>query len=765
MLRKICLLLLLLASFAGYASHLRSGEISYQPVPGKVNTYLITFTIYTNAGPSATADLNILAPNVNLGDGTIITTLARQNGVAGIVLGKACAHVGELVTPVIRKNIYTIEHQYPGNGTYIISTAPTARNTGILNLANGQAMYIASMLTIANGLTPISSPELSFPPYDPGGCMNTIYKINPGAIDPDGDELRFQLIKCKTTNGVDISSYKFPDQLDPTGNTTFKMDPRSGLITWNMPTIQGEYNIAFRIEKYRGGILVGYVLRDMQITTSPCLNNPPVIDPIPNICVTAGTAISYKVTSSDVDGDTLTFSTTGMPYDVAFSPAKYTPDSAGPYVGHTSGTFYWKTDPVHFTKNAYQVYYRVSDSHKGGSLTDIVSNFITITASAVKNVTATVFQRGFNVKWDQSVYPQATGYKIYRKTGISPFVTDSCTTGVPLNSGFTLVGTVNDPTKLSYIDLDNGKGLPSGYSYCYVVTTLFDGGAESAPSDPACGLLMYPFINVLQDTLINCQWSTITIDTTIIQFINANQQTVYNWTSSPALQLINPNQQDVSVKLLTTGLHTIKIIATSGVYIDSAKIYIQVNPIPSPKIKLYDLGGWPDSVMFYNRSLYSVRAEWLFPDGTQSSKMDSVLFTFDTNGYYRIYLKVYNSLGCPDTTSIVYRVVMKGVAMPNAFEPENPSDKLNSFRPLAVGLETYFLGVWDLWGNLVWSSDKLIDTRPAEGWNGTDSKGKKMPGQNYIWRMTATYIDGTIWKGVKDHFGKFHKEGTFNLLR
>jgi hypothetical protein len=765
MLRKLILFLLFLASLSGYASHLRSGEISYQPVPGKVNTYLITFTIYTNAGPSATADLNILTPNVNLGDGTIITTLARQNGPAGTVLGKACAHVGILVTPVIRKNIYSIEHTYPGPGTYIISTAPSARNTGILNLANGQAMYIESMLTIANGLTPISSPELSFPPYDPGGCMNTVYKINPGAIDPDGDELRFLLVKCKTTGGVDISSYKYPDQLDPTGNTTFKMDPRSGLITWNMPTIQGEYNIAFRIEKYRNGVLVGYVLRDMQITTSPCSNNPPVIDPIPNICVPAGSTISYKVTSNDVDGDTLTFSTTGMPYDVAFSPAKYTPDSAGPYVGHTSGTFYWKTDPVHFTKNAYQVYYRVSDSHKGGSLTDIVSNFITITASAVKNVTATVFQRGFNVKWDQSVYPQATGYKIYRKTGISPFVTDSCTTGVPLNSGFTLVGTVNDPTKLSYIDLDNGKGLPSGYSYCYVVTALFDGGAESAPSDPACGLLMYPFINVLQDTLINCQWSTITIDTTIIQFINANQQTVYNWTSSPALQLINPNQQDVSVKLLTTGLQTIKIIATSGVYIDSAKIYIQVNPIPSPKIKLYDLGGWPDSVMFYNRSLYSVRAEWLFPDGTQSSKMDSVLFTFDTNGYYRIYLKVYNSLGCPDTTSILYRVVMKGVAMPNAFEPENPSDKLNSFRPLAVGLETYFLGVWDLWGNLVWSSDKLIDTSPAEGWNGTDSKGKKMPGQNYIWRMTATYIDGTIWKGVKDHFGKFHKEGTFNLLR
>jgi hypothetical protein len=454
-----------------------------------------------------------------------------------------------------------------------------------------------------------------------------------------------------------------------------------------------------------------------------------------------------------------------MPYDVAFSPAKYTPDSAGPYIGHTSGTFYWKTDPVHFAKNAYQVYYRVSDSHKGGSLTDIVSNFITITASAVKNVNATPFQRGFNVKWDQSVYPQATGYKIYRKTGVSPFVTDSCTTGVPLSSGFSLIGTINDPTKLSFIDLDKGNGLPSGYTYCYVVTALFDGGAESAPSDPTCSLLMYPFIKIIKDTLINCQWSTITIDSTVIQFINSNQQTTYNWTSTPALQIIQPSQQVPDIKLMETGLQKLKIISTSGIYVDSAFIYIQVNPLPTPKIKLLDLTGWPDSVMFYNRSLNAVSAEWLMPDGTRSSNMDSVLFVFNTNGYYRTYLKVYNSLGCPDTTSILYRVVMKGVAMPNAFEPENKSAELNTFRPLAVGLQTYFLGVWDLWGNLVWSSDKLIDTRPADGWDGTNSKGIKLPAQNYIWRMKATFIDGTVWKGVKDHFGKFHSEGTFNLLR
>ena len=760
MLRKISLFLLLLASLSSYASHLRSGEISYQPVPGQPNTYTITVTIYTNTSSQA----DQASVDIYFSDGPTKLNVLRGNGP--LVNGK---YMGVSLPSSIRLNTYTTTHTYGGSGSYKISVTASNRNAGILNMTNssGQAMYIESMISVGSGLKPMSSPVLTFPPIDPGGCANTIYKINPGAVIPITMSCVFfwKHAKGLTDTMFRVISIRMRWTLAET--LFLKWIPEVGLSPGTSLQYKEKYNISFRIEKYRAGILIGYVLRDMQVTIGTCDNRPPALDPIPDICVPAGTTINYKVTSSDADGDPLTFETTGMPYDLTISPAKYTSDSAGPgpYRGATSGTFHWKTDPAHFSKYAYQVYYKVTDSHQGSSLTDIVSNFITITASAVKNVNATVYKRGFNVKWDQSIYPQAVGYNVYRKTGVSPFTADSCTTGIPLNSGYSLVGALNSPATTIYTDLNKGSGLPSGYYYCYVVTARFDGGAESAPSEPTCGLLMYPFINVLQDTLINCQGSTIPIDSTIIQFINANQQTLYSWSASSGLELTNANQQVVSVKLSTTGMHTLKIVSTSGVYVDSAKIYIQVNPLPTPKIKVFDLGGWPDSVMFYNRSINSVRAEWLFHDGTQSSNLDSVLHTFDTNGYYPIKLKVYNSLGCPDTITIIHRVVMKGVAMPNAFEPENPSDKLNTFRPLAVGLQTYFLGIWDLWGNLVWSSDELKDTAPAKGWDGTDSKGRKLPAQNYIWRMTATFIDGVVWKGVKDHFGKFHKEGTLNLLR
>ena len=754
MFHKISLFFLLLVPISCFAKHLRSGEITYKPVTGVPNTYEITVTVYTNVGP-ATPDIpNLISGTTtfSFGDNTSAASIPRSNGI------------GELLSSTIRKNVYTVIHTYPGNGTYIISFSAANRNSGILNIPSSDAtdMYVASMLTISDKYPPFTSPLPSFPPLG-DGCTYHTWTNNPGAIDTDGDILKYRLIKCKTSGGVDIPGYKFPEQLDPTGLSTFTVDSLKGTIKWDSPTsLQGDYNLAMKIEKWRNGTLIGYVIRDWQVIIEACDNTPPNIKPVKDICVVAGKPITYQVSSSVTNNDSLIFTSTGMPYMFLNSPADFSITANNK--GSSIGLFNWNTNPTHIRKNPFAVYYNVVDKETGLSFP--VTNWITILASPVQNVNISIFQRGFNVKWEQSIYPQATGYNVYRKTGNSPFTTDSCTTGVPLNSGYLLVGTVNNPTTLSYIDSNKGKGLTSGYSYCYIVTAVFADGAESAPSTPYCAPLPIHFITIVQDTLSQCVGNNLNIDSTIIRFENTDQNTKYKWTTTPALQLTNADKQVPGVKMNTLGIHPVKIVSSSGVYTDSATIYFNVLPIPVPVIKKVDLGGIPDSVMFYNRSNYAVSAEWSLPDGTKSSNPDSVIFAFNKNGYYRIYLKVYNSLGCPDTTSILYRVTMKGLSIPNAFEPENPNLLINNFKPKALGLKSFFMAIWDLWGNLLWSTDKVNNVQePSEGWNGNDSKGRKMPSQNYIWRMNATFIDGTAWKGVKDHFGNFHKEGTFTLLR
>ena len=88
-----------------------------------------------------------------------------------------------------------------------------------------------------------------------------------------------------------------PDEVSP-GDDTFSIDPVYGDVIWDAPEIAGIYNVAIRIQEWRdvGGtlILVGEVVRDMQITVEVCTNQPPELEPIADTCVVAGSFLSLS---------------------------------------------------------------------------------------------------------------------------------------------------------------------------------------------------------------------------------------------------------------------------------------------------------------------------------------------------------------------------------------------------------------------------------------------------------------------------------------
>jgi large repetitive protein len=61
-------------------------------------------------------------------------------------------------------------------------------------------------------------------------------------------------------------------------------------------------------------------------------------------------------------------------------------------------------------------------------------------------------------------------------------------------------------------------------------------------------------------------------------------------------------------------------------------------------------------------------------------------------------------------------------------------------------MDTYKIWIYDTWGNLMWYSDKLIGGSPAEGWDGTYN-GVVAKMDSYIWKIEATFADGTSWEG------------------
>ena len=196
-----------------------------------------------------------------------------------------------------------------------------------------------------------------------------------------------------------------------------------------------------------------------------------------------------------------------------------------------------------------------------------------------------------------------------------------------------------------------------------------------------------------------------------------------------------------------------------------ASFWVTIYPVPKAKIRVYSAGGSPENVFLTSLSTNTTACEWLFPDGSTAQGCDSVLVKFYNNGFYKIQLRSSNQYGCVDTTSIMHETIIKGLFVPNAFKPSDANSEVNTFKPVGIGLQTYYMGIFDTWGNLIWETRELLEGKPAVGWDGASVKGKNLPMDVYIWRVKATFIDGTEWKGMKGRDGILRTEGTVTLIK
>lgn len=467
--RKYFILLLLITLFTGtvMATHQRAGEITFKYISG--TTYEVTIVTYSYApSPADRFELQI-----DWGDNTK-TILPRNNGPVS-----AQGHLGEIVGPDIKLNLYTGVHTFPGPSVYKISLEDPNRNYGVLNIPNSVEvpLYIETELIISPFIGPDSSPRLLLPPIDQG-CVNQPFIHNPGAYDPDGDSLSFRLVPCRGAGGANIPGYTLPGINE---GSSFTMNPVTGEIRWDKPQNQGEYNIAFVIEEWRKGVKIGYVTRDMQITIVACDDNAPVLQPIPDTCVEAGTTLRFNVVASDVDTNNIKLTAAGAPFEIA-SPATFT--AAYDSAGHNTGTFQWATNCSHVRKNPYQVYFKAIDNAQPVNLFDLKSMNIKVVGPAPRNLTATPSGNSIVLNWNKNQCSNVNGYLIYRRNGKSGYVAGYCQTGVPPETGYQLIQTLNT-ADTTYTDSELSRGI----EYCYLVVARYPDGAQSYASNEACAQL------------------------------------------------------------------------------------------------------------------------------------------------------------------------------------------------------------------------------------------------------------------------------------
>ncbi|MFN8299898.1 MAG: gliding motility-associated C-terminal domain-containing protein [Chitinophagales bacterium] len=469
--------LLCFTSLLTYATHYRAGEIIYRLIGNyKYEAFVITYSKISY--PSILADRNTIP--IDWGDGTV-DTIARINGPD---LNSDGYPDGELIFADINKNVYRGVHTYPGpppppNRWFIISFEDQNRIDGILNIGGGGSVnvpfYVEDTLFYPTAVENIgydSSPVLLNPPIDYANVNDTFFH-NPAAYDPDGDSLDFELIACLQAKGSDVPLYVFPDSYCRSNNyptNTFTIDRHTGFITWAVPCRVGIFNIAIMVREYREGILIGTLIRDMQIIVNSDPNDPPVLSPVRDTCVRAGETLAVNISATDKQtNQTVTLSAYGGPLSMTNSPANFNQFSGNP----ATGIFNWNTTCDHIQKQPYIVVFKASDDYfvpgPGGPipapLVDIETWQIHVIAPPVKNLTATATPQSVVLNW-QNPYicagsPDFRGFSVWRKLGCDSFLPDYCETGLD-NRGYTKLTGANIFT---YTYTDNTAVIGQQYSY------------------------------------------------------------------------------------------------------------------------------------------------------------------------------------------------------------------------------------------------------------------------------------------------------------
>lgn len=456
------------------ATHNRAGEITYRNLGGY--NYEVTIVTYTKiSAPADRPELEIF-----WGDGQS-DTIPRTNGN------------GVQVAPDIKRNEYVNTHVYPGPADFVIYFVDQNRNQGVVNILGSvnTPFYVQTLLVILPVSVPNSSPVLLQPPID-DGVLNQIFIHNPNAYDPDGDSLSYELTPCMQAPNQVIPTFTYPQS-----STSFSINAVTGDLIWNAPMLTGEYNMAMIIREWRnipgaGLINIGYVSRDLQVTIIASNNRPPVISNVIDTCLEAGGSIAYIVTATDADNDKITLTATGGPFQVSQSPAQFTSTPAN---GTVTGSFSWNTVCAHVKKNPYSVVFKaLSKSYLGPpndslNLADIETAFITVVGPSPKNPTAVAQGNGIVLNWNKSACSEAIGYKIYRHNGFYGFIPSQCETGVPSYTGYTLIHSQIGLTDTTFTDDNNGQGLATGITYCYMIVALYPDGAESYASLEVCANL------------------------------------------------------------------------------------------------------------------------------------------------------------------------------------------------------------------------------------------------------------------------------------
>ena len=301
----ISLLFILFCCTTVSATHIAGGEFALTHI--SENNYRLNFYLYfddVNGSPGA-MDNNVEAVIFEKGSNKLISKINlpfRSRTPLGYT--NIDCSISSLKTSLISyySDIVLDPAIYTNPEGYYVTWERCCRSNAISNIqdsgSSGMVFYMEFPAVVKNGNPFInSSPQLSHPSSD-YACVGEPYQYTFNTIDPDGDELIYDLVPplrgytspvMPIYNSITVmplplpypevswlSGYSGSNQIH--GNPALSIDPKSGKLTI-VPNYKGLFIFAIRCQEFRNGVKIGEVRRDYQLLVLSCpKNEPPTIN-------------------------------------------------------------------------------------------------------------------------------------------------------------------------------------------------------------------------------------------------------------------------------------------------------------------------------------------------------------------------------------------------------------------------------------------------------------------------------------------------------
>ena len=348
------------------ATHAVGGELTYTYQGG--NQYLVTLNFYR--------DCNGVAAPTNCSNGLTFHVASPTCNPSGFDQCLTLQSV-TIITPICATEIdrctsasgtYGVErytytklvnlNSWAGCGTdWVFSWELCCRNNAITSLVNpgNQSLYLSTRLN--NVVTPHNNSPVFTNAPTPYYCFGQPISYNPGAVDPDGDVLQFDLINARGAGGVNLAytgGYSATQPIHNSGGANaVAINSSTGTVTC-VPDLQQVAVVTYRVREFRAGVQVGEVTRDVQFVVRPCPGNTsPVASGINGggtyaTTVCANVPISFTVNGSDVNAGQLV----SMVWNSGIPGGTFT---VGGTPTNPVGTFSWTPTVANIGNNVFTV--------------------------------------------------------------------------------------------------------------------------------------------------------------------------------------------------------------------------------------------------------------------------------------------------------------------------------------------------------------------------------------------------------------------------